>query len=343
MTVSEVDRRRAPMSLERERYSRIPEVLPIPDLIELQRKSYDWFVERGLRDLLDEISPIQDFTGKSMELHFNDYEFGEPKYDELECRARDLTFSRPLYVDVELVINETGELIQQRVFMGDFPLMTERGTFIINGTERVVVSQLIRSPGRLLHRRGGPQHRPRAGRRQADPQPRRLAGVRDRRRESVSVKVDRKRKLPVDHPAARHGFGTDDEILRPLRRRRHRSRSLRHRDPRARRHAPRSRRRCSSSTRSCARRSADLDNAKSFVQNLFFNRATLRSGRVGRYKLNRAASWPIGPSSSCRVDAASPRTIVAHRRAHHRASTTARRRRMTSITWATAASRRSAS
>jgi DNA-directed RNA polymerase subunit beta len=88
------------MSLERERYSRIPEVLPIPDLIELQRTSYDWFVEKGLRDLLDEISPIQDFTGKSMELHFNDYEFGDPKYDQLECRARDLTFSRPLYVDV---------------------------------------------------------------------------------------------------------------------------------------------------------------------------------------------------------------------------------------------------
>ena len=115
MTVSEVDRRRAPMSLERERYSRIPEVLPIPDLIELQRKSYDWFVERGLRDLLDEISPIQDFTGKSMELHFNDYEFGDPKYDQLECRARDLTFSRPLYVEVELVIHETGEHIVREV------------------------------------------------------------------------------------------------------------------------------------------------------------------------------------------------------------------------------------
>ena len=93
MTVSEVDRRRAPMSLERERYSRIPEVLPIPDLIELQRTSYDWFVEHGLRDLLDEISPITDFTGKSMELHFNKYELGEPKYDLEECRARDMTYS----------------------------------------------------------------------------------------------------------------------------------------------------------------------------------------------------------------------------------------------------------
>ena len=82
-----------------------------------------------------------------MELHFKDYEFGEPKYAELECRTRDLTFSEPLYVEVELRIKETGEIKEQRVFMGDFPVMTDQGTFIINGAERVVVSQLVRSPG----------------------------------------------------------------------------------------------------------------------------------------------------------------------------------------------------
>ncbi|MDQ3554493.1 MAG: DNA-directed RNA polymerase subunit beta, partial [Chloroflexota bacterium] len=132
---------------ERKRYARIPEVLPIPDLIELQLQSFRWFIDNGLRELLDEISPIQDFTGKVMELRFKQYEFGEPKYSELECRTRDLTFSKPLYVDVELLIKETGEIQSQRVYMGDFPTMTGQGTFIINGAERVVVSQLVRSPG----------------------------------------------------------------------------------------------------------------------------------------------------------------------------------------------------
>ena len=205
------------MSVERQRYSRIPEVLPIPDLIELQRTSYDWFVEHGLRDLLDEISPIQDFTGKSMELHFNAYEFGEPKYDQLECRARDLTYSRPLYVDVELVIHETGEHIAQRVYMGDFPTMTERGTFIINGAERVVVSQLVRSPGVYYTRDRGPQHRPSALQRQGHPQPWRLAGVRDRRPQPA-VRQGRPQAQARGHQApARGGLRVERRDEGPLR------------------------------------------------------------------------------------------------------------------------------
>src|SRR5512134_3278692 len=132
---------------ERMRYSRIPEVLPIPDLIELQRDSFEWFIGHGLRELFDEISPIQDFTGRVMELRFREYEFEQPKYSELECRTRDLTFSKPLYVWVEMLIKETGEIQRQRVYMGDFPWMTDLGTFVINGAERVVVSQLVRSPG----------------------------------------------------------------------------------------------------------------------------------------------------------------------------------------------------
>src|SRR6476646_1993451 len=134
-------------SLARKSYARIPEVLPIPNLIELQLDSFKWFVDKGLRELFDEISPIKDFTGKVMELQFLDYEFGPPKYTELECRTKDLTFSRPLYVNVELLIKETGEIQRQRVYMGDFPTMTGQGTFVINGAERVVVSQLVRSPG----------------------------------------------------------------------------------------------------------------------------------------------------------------------------------------------------
>ncbi len=123
------------------------EKFEIPNLIELQLDSFSWFVEKGLRELFDEISPIKDFTGKVMELQFLDYEFGEPKYSEEECRTKDLTFSKPLYVNVELLIKETGEIQRQRVYMGDYPWMTDQGTFVINGAERVVVSQLVRSPG----------------------------------------------------------------------------------------------------------------------------------------------------------------------------------------------------
>ena len=123
----------------RKRYARIPEVLPVPNLIELQLESFRWFIDKGLRELFDEISPIKDFTGKVMELQFLDYEFGDPKYSEEECRTKDLTFSRPLYVNVELLIKETGEIQRQRVYMGDFPWMTDLGTFVVNGAERVVV------------------------------------------------------------------------------------------------------------------------------------------------------------------------------------------------------------
>src|SRR3954471_17652717 len=114
-------------------YARIAEVrdgvsvdkFEVPNLIELQLESFQWFIEKGLRDLFDEISPIKDFTGKVMELQFLDYEFGAPKYSEEECRTKDLTFSRPLYVNVELLIKETGEIQRQRVYMGDYPWMTD--------------------------------------------------------------------------------------------------------------------------------------------------------------------------------------------------------------------------
>ena len=121
-------------------YARIAEVrdgvsvdkFEVPNLIELQLQSFQWFIEKGLRDLFDEISPIKDFTGKVMELQFLDYEFGAPKYSEEECRTKDLTFSRPLYVNVELLIKETGEIQRQRVYMGDYPWMTDLGTFVVN-------------------------------------------------------------------------------------------------------------------------------------------------------------------------------------------------------------------
>ncbi|TCS85970.1 DNA-directed RNA polymerase subunit beta [Keratinibaculum paraultunense] len=129
-------------------YSRINEVLDLPDLIEVQKSSYEWFLKEGLREVFEDISPIQDYTGNLI-LEFVDYyiDENEPKYSEDEARERDANYSAPLKAKVRLINKETGEIKEQEVFMGDFPLMTEKGTFIINGAERVVVSQLVRSPG----------------------------------------------------------------------------------------------------------------------------------------------------------------------------------------------------
>ena len=160
-------------------------------------------MEKGLRELFDEISPIKDFTGKVMELQFLDYEFGEPKYSEEECRTKDLTFCKPLYVNVELLIKETGEIKRQRVYMGDFPWMTDQGTFVINGAERVVVSQLVRSPGVYYSEAEDPA----TGRMlfAAKVIPNRGAWLEfeTSNKDQLWVKVDRKRKIPATTLLAR--------------------------------------------------------------------------------------------------------------------------------------------
>lgn len=127
-------------------FGKLEEVLDLPNLIEVQRNSYEWFLNKGLREVFHDISPIHDFTG-NLVLEFLDYTLGKPKYDVEECKERDVTYAAPLRVKVRLINKETGEVKEQEVFMGDFPLMTDKGTFIINGAERVIVSQLVRSPG----------------------------------------------------------------------------------------------------------------------------------------------------------------------------------------------------
>ena len=203
---------RALTSSGRISYARIDEKLPIPNLIELQLDSFAWFVDKGLRELFDEISPIKDFTGKVMELQFLDYEFGPPKYNELECRTKDLTFSRPLYVNVELLIKETGEIQRQRVYMGDFPTMTDQGTFVINGAERVVVSQLVRSPGVYYSESEDPT----TGRMlfSAKVIPNRGAWLEfeTNNKDQLWVKVDRKRKLAATTLLRAVGYEQNDEI-----------------------------------------------------------------------------------------------------------------------------------
>lgn len=183
--------------IERRSFARIHDAIDVPKLIETQLDSFEWFRRVGLRELFDEISPITDFTGKNLSLRFLDYAFGEPRYNEYECRERDMTYAAPLRVNVQLQILATGELKESELFLGDFPLMTENGTFVINGAERVVVSQLIRSPGVYFK----DDKDPTSGRslHSAKLIPNRGAWLEfeTNKRDVISVKVDRKRKIPV--------------------------------------------------------------------------------------------------------------------------------------------------
>src|SRR5262245_16305915 len=133
----------------RKSFSRLKHVLDLPNLIDIQKASFQWFLDEGLRETIDDISPISDYTG-TLAVEFGDYEFGPPQHTISECREKDLTYQAPLSMTVRFVNTETGEIREQTVFMGDFPMMTDWGTFIINGTERVIVTQLVRSPGAYL-------------------------------------------------------------------------------------------------------------------------------------------------------------------------------------------------
>ncbi|HEX7560910.1 MAG TPA: DNA-directed RNA polymerase subunit beta, partial [Candidatus Humimicrobiaceae bacterium] len=132
--------------IQRYSFGKIPKVMEIPHLLDIQRKSFDWFLEEGAGEALRDISPIEDFTG-TMSLEFEGFVFGEVNASADECKMQDRTYQAPLKVLAVFVNKETGEKKEQEVFMGDFPVMTDKGTFIINGTERIVVSQLVRSPG----------------------------------------------------------------------------------------------------------------------------------------------------------------------------------------------------
>ncbi|MBS4534049.1 DNA-directed RNA polymerase subunit beta [Clostridium sp. D2Q-14] len=196
-------------------YSKIDEVLELPDLIEVQKKSYEWFVEEGLREVFEDISPIKDYTG-NLVLEFVDYYISEEiKYDIEECKERDATYSAPLKVKVRLINKETGEVKEQEVFMGDFPLMTDKGTFIINGAERVIVSQLVRSPGVYYS-----ENVDKTGNRlySSTVIPNRGAWLEYESDSNniVYVRVDRTRKLPVTVLLRALGYGTDADILQLL-------------------------------------------------------------------------------------------------------------------------------
>ncbi len=196
-------------------YSKIDEVLDMPNLIEVQKNSYKWFLEEGLREVFRDISPITDYTGNLL-LEFPDYSLDEsPKYSVEECKERDTTYSAPLKVKVRLINKETGEVKEQEIFMGDFPLMTDNGTFIINGAERVIVSQLVRSPGIYYSMKFD-----RTGKKLFSNTviPNRGAWLEYETdsNDILSVRIDRTRKLPITVLIRALGYGTDFEIMQLL-------------------------------------------------------------------------------------------------------------------------------
>ncbi len=198
----------------RRSYARIKEVLDLPNLIEVQTDSYNWFLDEGLREMFMDILPIEDFQGK-LSLEFVDYKLMEPKYTVEEARNHDANYSAPLHVTLRLTNQETGEIKSQDVFFGDFPLMTPAGTFIINGAERVIVSQLVRSPGVYYNEELDKNGRPNYGTTFIPSRGAWLEFETDAKGLSY-VRIDRTRKLPITELVRALGYGSDSEILQML-------------------------------------------------------------------------------------------------------------------------------
>ncbi len=266
---------------ERRTFAKLTEVLPPPDLISVQKESFTWFLEEGLKDTLDDMSPIEDFTG-NLALQFLSHRFEPPKFDEDECKEKDLDFSRPLFVTAAFINKETGEIKEQTVFMGDFPMMTETGTFIINGTERVVVSQLVRSPGVYFDRSVDKTSDKDVYACKVIPARGAWLEFETDKRDTVGVRVDRKRRQYVTVLLKALGFGDDNEILEMFDDAESIAatlekdtietqeealidvyRKLRPGEP------------------------PTVESARSLLENLFFNPKRYDLARVGRYKVNR--------------------------------------------------------
>lgn len=260
-----------------------------PNLIEVQKDSYDWFLREGLKELFDEINPIKDYIGRDLELYFVDYFLDEPKFDEVVARERNTSYEAALRVKTKLVNKRTGEVKEQEVYMADFPLMTDRGTFIINGIERVIVSQLIRSPGVFFTSEyvGGKKYYG------AKVIPNRGAWLEIETAPSglITVKIDRKRKVPVTSLMRTFGYLTDEEIREEFKDVdvlpdfKYINITL-EKDP-AKTEAD--------GLKEVYRRIrpgdlATVDNARSLIHSMFFNFERYDFGKVGRYKLNQRFS-----------------------------------------------------
>ncbi len=262
-------------------FSRINEVIGMPNLIEIQKNSYNWFLEEGLHEVFHDIAAIEDYTG-NLVLEFVDYRLDKnPKYSIKECKERDATYAAPLYVTARLFNKQTGEVKEQEIFMGDFPLMTDSGTFISNGAERAIVSQLVRSPGVFY---GSSKDRTGKDLFTATMNPNRGAWLEYETDSSdvFYVRIDKNRKLPVTTLLRALGLSTDEQI---------RSSSAtpsRRSTPLSRRTSPTTpRKACWRFTASCAPASPRRSRTPApHLNALFFDPRRYDLARFGRYKMN---------------------------------------------------------
>ena len=273
----------------RKSYAKLPQILDVPNLIEVQLESFRWFQEKGLKQLLEEISPIKDFTENRLELSFSNYEFRAPCHSELECRHRDLTYAAPLYIKAKLLVKATGEIKEQDLFFSNVPLMTAKGTFITSGAERVVVSQLLRSPGVYFTvDEDATSGRPLC---HAKLIPTRGAWLEfdTSNRNIISAKIDGKRKIPITTVLRAIGYDSDEELLSLFPEEDNAEehqfiRSTIERDPLVKNKTD------ALLTIYRRLRPGDpltIENAEKLMKNLFFDPHRYDMGEVGRYKLNK--------------------------------------------------------
>ncbi|MEK7545438.1 MAG: DNA-directed RNA polymerase subunit beta [Patescibacteria group bacterium] len=271
--------------------TRLDEHVKLPNLIEVQLDSYANFLKEGIRELLDEINPIQDFSGKKLELRFLEHSIGEAKYDAETARMKNITYEAPLKIHVQLINKETGEIKEQDVFLGSIPLMTKRGTFIVNGIERVVVSQLVRSPGVFFAKNAAV---PKMHTAKIIPKRGAWLEVETDKKNQISVKIDRKRKIPITCLLRVFGYETDkqilelfkdlgtDEIQSPI-------------IPTLEKDGAKTVEEAYQSIYKKLRPGdlATPENAKSLIQSMFFDYRKYDTGPVARYKLNKRFQMTI--------------------------------------------------
>ncbi len=278
---------------------------PTPNLIQAQKDAFSWLLSEGIENLLGEISPIDDFTGKTFSLYLLDHTLGEPKYSPEKAVEKGVTYSAPIKVKARLLNKETGETLEQEVFLGDLPLMTESGTFVINGVERVVVTQLTRSPGIFYTEEVDPATGRLLYKSELRPTRGSWLEFETAKNDVLTVRIDRKRRIPVTVLLRAVGFGSDDKIKEKFS-------SLEEGEEHKFIEATLQKDSTKSSDEAFLEiyhkmRPGDpalLENAKLLLENLFFNPKRYSLGKVGRYKLNKrlgldipnnASSWILRP------------------------------------------------
>jgi DNA-directed RNA polymerase subunit beta len=284
---------------QRRTFAKIPEILPVPNLIAIQTDSFKWFLAEGLHETFQDISPIEDFTG-NLAVEFGAHEFGDAKYSVEECKEKDMSYQAPLFVEVRFINKETGEIKEQQVFMGDFPLMSDRGTFIINGTERVVVSQLVRSPGVYYAEERDKTTDKAIYTTKVIPARGAWLELETDKRDIVSVRIDRKRKQPVTVLLKALGIAeTREEILELFGDAECIKRTLEKDFTETREEAL-----IEIYKRLRPGEPPTVDSARSLLDGLFFNPQRYDLAKVGRYKLNKklAVDLPIDQATLTNED-----------------------------------------